>query len=682
MEEDKSKIRNIGIMAHIDAGKTTTTERFLYYSGCIHKIGQVDEGTATMDFMEQEKERGITIMSAVTPIEWQGHNVNIIDTPGHVDFTAEVQRSLRVLDGAIAIFCAVSGVQPQSETVWRQADEYNVPRIVFVNKMDRIGANFVRVVDDIRMKLETNAIPIEMPMGCEDGFKGVIDLVKMKAVYFDMQSLGMKYEENAIPDEYLKEASDMRNNMLESLVSLSDDAMERYLNGNEIKEEEIHSLIRKGVLEHNLIPVLCGSSLKNCGVQPLMNAVVKYLPSPLDVEEVVAFDANNPEIAKKIKTNEFTDFSGLVFKVVSDPYVGRLSYLRIYTGKLTVGDTVSVAGIGKNEKILKIFKVSANKREEIKEVSFGQIVAIPNLKFAATGDTLCEVKSKVLFEKIRFLEPLIKQAVEPKTLADNDKLIEVLKRLADEDPTFQFINDKTSGQIIISGVGELHLEVLVDRIKKEFGVEVRVGNPQVAYNETILKEIEKEGEFDRAEGKGAYGYVKLKLSPSQEKGVTVKSEFKDAAATKKMKMPMEVINAAISGAKEALSVGVLGYPVSNVEVNIIDIKYDEENYAEAAYKIAASKAIKEALYEINTVLMEPIFQVEIMTPEEYMGEVIADMNSRGGRVEGVESKGVIQIIKCAAPLSKMFGYVTSLRSMSQGRASYTMNFLQYEIASK
>ena len=681
------KTRNIGIMAHIDAGKTTTTERFLFYSGYIHKIGQVDDGTAFMDFMEQEKERGITIMSAVTPIEWNGYNINIIDTPGHVDFTAEVQRSLRVLDGAVAIICGTSGVQPQTETVWRQADEYNVPRIIFINKMDRLGADFYRVVEEIKNKFSCNPVPIEIPIGAEDEFKGVIDLLEMKAIYYDYESFGSKFNATDIPEDYTEIANKYKNQLLESIAETDDQLLEKYLAGEEITNTEINSALRKGVHNRSILPVLCGSSLKNVGVQPLIEAVINYLPSPDDITEITGYDVKDLEKIKSVKLIDNESFSALVFKVVTDPYVGRLAYIRMYSGTLNIGDSVQIAGTDKKEKILKILNVHASKREEVKTITSGQIVALSGLKIAATGDTLCDIKNQILFEKIRFIVPVINQAIEAKTLAEQDKLLEALKRLADEDPTFKFSNDADSGQIIISGVGELHLEIIVDRLKREFNLETRVGNPQVAYKETIAQEVTKEGQFDKAMGKNIFGWVKLSIKPAKDSGIIIRNELLDNKGklnTQKVdkNMPIEMLNAAMEGAKEALNVGTSGFPMTDIEVNILELKYIDGESDPIAYKIAASIAIKDAVRSALPILLEPMFRIEITSPEEYVGDVIADMSSRKGRIEGVELKGNTQLIKCIAPLSEMFGYVTKLRSASQGRASYSMFFHNYEPTGK
>ncbi|MCL2039032.1 MAG: elongation factor G [Bacteroidetes bacterium] len=687
MSDDKSKIRNIGIMAHIDAGKTTTTERFLFYSGYIHKIGQVDDGTAFMDFMEQEKERGITIMSAVTPVEWNGYNINIIDTPGHVDFTAEVQRSLRVLDGAIAIVCGTSGVQPQTETVWRQADEYNVPRIIFINKMDRLGADFYKVVDEIKEKFSCNPVPIEIPIGAEDTFEGVIDLLEMKAIYYDVETQGSKFNITDIPADYIEIATKYKNQLIESIAETDDQLLEKYLAGEDITIAEINYTLRKCVCNRSILPVLCGSSLRNIGVQPLIEAVINYLPSPNDITEISGYDVKDLEKIKSVKLIDNEPFSALAFKVVTDPYVGRLTYIRVYSGTLNIGDSLQIAGTDKKEKILKILNVHASKREEIKATNSGQIIALPGLKFAGTGDTLCDIKNQILFEKIRFIAPVINQAIEAKTLAEQDKLLEALKRLADEDPTFKFSNDADSGQIIISGVGELHLEIIVDRLRREFNLDTRTGNPQVAYKETINQEIIKEGIFDRSTGKNMFGSVKLSIKPAKDLGIIIKNELIDKKGKINIEradknMPVEMLNAAMEGAKEALNVGTSGFPMADIEVNILEMKYIEGESDPIAYKIAASIAVKDAVRIASPILLEPMFRVEITSPEEYVGDIIADMNARKGRIEGVELKGNTQLIKCIAPLSQMFGYVTKLRSASQGRASYSMFFHNYEPTEK
>ena len=668
---DKSKIRNIGIMAHIDAGKTTTTERFLFYSGYLHKIGQVDDGTAFMDFMAQEKERGITIMSAVTPVEWNGYTINIIDTPGHVDFTAEVQRSLRVLDGAVAVFCAVGSVQPQTETVWYQADEYNVPRIAYVNKMDRIGADFFKVIDDIQSKFAANPVAIEIPMGAEDKFCGIIDLLKMRAIKFDGSNFGVSFTEQDIPSEYLELATSYRTLMIEAACEADDEMLAKYLEGVEPSIDEIRGALRKGTINRKFVPVLCGSSLKNVGIQPLIEAVIDYLPSPVEAPDVMGYDTAdfNKQVLRQVSDDE--SFSSLAFKVVVDPYVGRLTYLRIYSGVLKVGDTVYNVASDKKEKILKIMRVHANKREEISSAGAGEIVAVPGLRFTGTGDTLCDTQKPILYEKIRFTEPVINQAIEAKTLAEQDKLLDSLRKLSEEDPTFKYKNDAESGQIIISGVGELHLEIALDRLRREFNISARVGNPQVAYKETIINSVVQEGLFDKESGKNMYAWVKIELTPSKDNGIVVVNQFEDK------KTPAEFVEAAMIGMREALNIGPNGYPMSDVEVRLVDLRFEEDS-VDTAYKIAASIAVKNALRQASSVLLEPVFKVDVIVPEEYVGEIIADMNSRRGRVEGIDHKGSMQFVKIKAPLAEMFGYVTKLRSLSQGRASYSMVFSHYE----
>jgi len=673
---DKSKIRNIGIMAHIDAGKTTTTERILFYSGYLHKLGAVDEGTAFMDFMEQEKERGITIMSACTPVVWKDNMINIIDTPGHVDFTAEVQRSLRVLDGAVAIFCAVGGVEPQSETVWHQADEYRVPRIAFINKMDRTGADFDRTLQMMRSRLNANPVAIAIPIGEEENFRGTIDLFKMKAIFFDQNSHGSILTEGEIPSEYLEYAKKMKQILIEKVAELNDELIEKYLQGEEITEIELKSAIKQGVLEQKIVPVLAGSSLKNVGVQPLIEAVIDYLPSPLEIVAAFGYDLKNTEEKILRMPSDDEPFSALAFKVLTDPYVGRVTIIRIYSGILKLGETKYNSGADKKEKILKILKLYANKREEKQEASAGDIVAIPSLRFTKTGDTLCDSEKPILFEKIRFSEPVINQAIEAKTLADQEKLIEALAKLADEDPTFKFSNDPESGQIIISGVGELHLEIIADRLLREFNVPSRVGKPMVAYRETISQEVVQEGIFEKTTGsKNQYGYVRLRISPaSQGEGLKVESEI-----TKKQLAGIYT-NALRAGAIEALAIGPSGYPMVDVEIRLIESNYVEGESTEMAYKIAASIAVKDALRKASSILLEPVFKVEVVSPEEYVGDIISDMNSRRGRIEGISQRGTMQVVNCLAPLSEMFGYVTKLRSQSQGRAIYTMTFSHYEPA--
>ena len=667
------KFRNIGIMAHIDAGKTTTTERMLFYAGQLHKIGEVDDGTAFMDYMEQEKERGITITSAATPCIWNNHMINIIDTPGHVDFTAEVQRSLRVLDGAVGVFCAVGGVEPQTETVWHQADEYNVPRIAYVNKLDRLGADFENVLSMIKEKLNANPVALFIPIGSEDNFEGIIDLINDRSITFNKEDQGKSFNYGEIPESIKEKADTFKQAMIESIVELDEEAMEKYLNDGDLSIQELKSLLRKGTIENKIIPVMCGSSLKNIGVQPLLDAIVDFLPSPSDIGSYTGYDLkdHSRKIVKKAIDSE--SFSALAFKTLTDPFVGKLTFIRVYSGSLKVGSAILNSTEGKKEKVLKLIKMESNKRLEIKEVFSGDIVALPSLRFTKTGDTLTDINSPLLFERITFSEPVINQAIEAKTLADQDKLLDVLKKFEDEDPTFKFKFDEDNGQLIISGVGELHLEIVADRLKREFNIPIRVGKPQVSYRETVTEEISGQAEFDnQISGKQEYGNVNIKVCSSDKNEVDFEINDK--------KIKNEIINAIIDGAKEALQIGPQGYPMEKVKVEVTSIDYQADKTTEIGSKIAASMAVKEALRKKQTVLLEPIFKIEITTPEEYLGDVISDLNSRKGKVEGVEQKGVQQVVLAKAPLSKMFGYVTKLRSASQGRASYSMLFSHYELA--
>lgn len=672
----KSKIRNIGIMAHIDAGKTTTTERMLFYTGYLHRIGEVDDGTAFMDYMEQEKERGITIMSAATTCFWKDYQINIIDTPGHVDFTAEVQRSLRVLDGAIGLFCAVGGVEPQSETVWHQADMYSVPRIAFINKLDRLGADFERALNMMREKLQANPVALTIPMGSEDKFKGIIDLIDMKALYFESDNYGASYEIKEIPEEYNEIASRYRDKMIEAAAENDDELLSKYLDGDELTNDEIKRGLRKGVLELKLQPVLCGSSLKNIGVQPLMDAIIDYLPSP---EEVKYFDGFEPENeSKKIKRNPNDDepFSALAFKILTDPFVGKLTFVRIYSGKVKTGETVLNATVGKREKINKLLKMYSNKRQEIGESVSGDIFAIPGLRFTRTGDTLCDQKHPIMYEKIHFAEPVINQKIEAKTLADREKLITALDKLVEEDPTLRFNTDDESGELILSGVGELHLEVIVDRLKREFNLPARVGKPQVSYRETIASSIQQDGKVERQMGdKKQYGHVILNIEPAIRGDGLVYQNLLDEKT-----IPKQYYPSIEKGIKESLQVGPKGYPVIDIKVKVVGGSYSDESSTELAYIFAASQAIKEGISKASPVLLEPFFEVEIVSPEDYVGDIIADFNSRRGKIESINQQGVMQVVKGSAPLSEMFGYVTTLRSLSQGRAVYTMIFSHYEQA--
>ena len=668
------KTRNIGIMAHIDAGKTTTTERILYYTGVSHKIGEVHEGTATMDWMAQEQERGITITSAATTCIWDDHRINIIDTPGHVDFTIEVERSLRVLDGAVAVFCSVGGVEPQSETVWRQADKYCVPRIAFINKMDRVGADFFRGVSMIKDRLKANPVPIQLPVGAEDTYKGVIDLVEMKAIIWDEESLGANYREEEIPAELREQAEEYREKMIEEIASHDDVLMEKYLGGEELTTDEIINAIRKATIDILICPVICGSSFKNKGVQNLLDAVVAYLPSPLDIPAIKGIDADSQtEIERKASDEE--PFSALAFKIMTDPFVGQLCFFRVYSGVLNSGSYIYNSTKGRKERIGRLLKMHANKREEIKEVYAGDIAAAVGLKYTTTGDTLCPEDSPVILESIEFPEPVIAIAIEPKTKADQDKLGASLAKLASEDPSFRVKTDEETGQTIISGMGELHLEIIVDRLMREFKVEANVGKPQVAYRETITKKVKVEGKFVRQSGgRGQYGHVWLEVEP-QEAGKGY--EFVDAI--KGGVVPREYIPAVDKGIQEATDTGILaGYPVVDVKITLVDGSYHEVDSSEMAFKIAGSMGFKEGCAKAGPILLEPIMSVEVVVPEEYMGDVIGDLNSRRGRIMGMEARGGAQVVGAMVPLAQMFGYATDVRSATQGRATYTMTFHHYE----
>ena len=667
------KYRNIGIMAHIDAGKTTTTERILYYTGVSHKIGEVHEGTATMDWMEQEQERGITITSAATTCTWNDHRINIIDTPGHVDFTIEVERSLRVLDGAVAVFCSVGGVEPQSETVWRQADKYRVPRIAFINKMDRVGADFFRGVQMIKDRLKANPVPIQIPVGKEEHFKGVVDLVTMKAVIWDEDSLGATFREEELTGDLLDEAQEWRDKLIEEISSHDDALMEKYLAGEALTEAEIKSAIRTSTINIAIIPVVCGSSFKNKGVQNLLNSVVDYMPSPLDIPAIKGVDESGEEVERKADDSE--PFSALGFKIMTDPFVGQLTFIRVYSGVLQSGSYVYNATKGKKERIGRLLKMHANKREEIKEVYAGDIAAAVGLKYTTTGDTLCNEDKAVILESIEFPEPVISIAIEPKTKADQEKLGMSLQKLASEDPSFRTFTNEETAQTIIAGMGELHLEIIVDRLMREFKVEANVGKPQVAYRETISKKVKVEGKFVRQSGgRGQYGHVWLELEP-QEPGKGY--EFVDAI--KGGVVPREYIPAVDKGIQEALDNGVLaGFPVVDVKVALIDGSYHEVDSSEMAFKIAGSMGFKEGCQKASPVLLEPIMSVEVVVPEEYMGDVIGDLNSRRGRIMGMDSRAGAQVVSAMVPLANMFGYATDLRSATQGRANYTMTFDHYE----
>ncbi|MDD3124558.1 MAG: elongation factor G [Candidatus Kapabacteria bacterium] len=669
-------LRNIGIMAHIDAGKTTTTERMLFYTGNIHRLGSVDEGTAFTDYMDQEKERGITIMSAAVTCYWHDHQINIIDTPGHVDFTAEVQRSLRVLDGAIGVFCGVGGVEPQSETVWHQADMYHVPRIAYVNKMDRMGANFDNVIAMMRERLNANAVPIQIPIGAEENFEGIIDLVNMKAFYFEAKDDGSTIIEKEIPENYREKAEEMRSNLVEKVSELDDDLMMKYLDGEIPSIEEIETVLRKGVLNLEIIPVLTGSSLKNVGVQSLLDAVVKYLPSPLDVKPQVGFDAADDSKTIELKASDSEPFSALAFKVIIDPHVKKLVFVRIYSGTVKVGQAVFNSISGKRERIMKIMKMSAKKREETNEAFAGEIIAIPDMRTTRTGDTLCDEKHKLIYEKIDFSEPMINQSIETRTTADQEKLIDALEKLADEDPTFTYRNDADSGETIISGVGELHLEIIADRLNREFKVPVRLGKPQVSYRESISKAVTQEGIFDKQiNGKNQYGHVVLKLEPTASgEGIVFEN------LNSEHKLPALYRQSIETGVKEALKIGPSGYPMTDVKVSVVGADFDETKIGDVAFLIASSMAVKDGIRDAGPQLYEPYCSVEVISPNEYTGDIIADLSSRRGKVEGMEAHGTMQAVHAVVPLSEMFGYVTKLRSASQGRAVYTMKFSHYEPA--
>ena len=671
---DKSKIRNIGIMAHIDAGKTTTTERILFYSGRVHRIGEVHDGAATMDWMEQEKERGITITSAATTVKWRDAEINIIDTPGHVDFTVEVERSLRVLDGAVALFCGVGGVEPQSETVWRQADKYNVPRIAFVNKMDRVGADFFGVMEEMRKRLGANPVPLQLPIGSGELFNGIIDLVEMKAVLYNESTLGKLYEEAEIPKGLVEQSEEYRNNILEAVADYDEELMVKYLEGEEITVPELKSAIRKATIDGKITPVFCGSAFKNKGVQRLMDGIIDYLPSPLDKGAVVGI---NPKTGEEVKREPKDDapFAALAFKIQTDPYVGRLTYIRIYSGQLDSGSYVYNTNSEKKERVARILRMHANHREDIQAARAGDIVAIVGLKNTKTGDTLSDPKHLIRLESMQFPEPVISVAVEPKTKADQDKLSQSLAKLSDEDPTFRVRTDEETGQTIISGMGELHLEIIVDRLLREFKVGANIGQPQVAYKETITKEVVAEGKFIRQSGgRGQYGHVKIEMGPNEPgKGF----EFIDAIVGGVI--PREYIPSVKAGIEDAMKNGVLaGYPVEDIRVKLIDGSYHEVDSSEMAFKIAGSMAFQEGARKAGPVLLEPIFSIEIVVPEEYLGDVIGDLNSRRGKISGILPRKDAQVVSGMVPLSEMFGYATQLRSITQGRAIYTMQFSHYE----
>jgi elongation factor G len=668
------KVRNIGIAAHIDAGKTTTTERILYYTGISHKIGEVHEGAATMDWMEQEKERGITITSAATTCFWRDHQINIIDTPGHVDFTIEVERSMRVLDGAVAVFCAVGGVQPQSETVWRQANKYHVPRIVFVNKMDRIGADFYNVEKQIRDRLKANPVPIQIPIGAEDNFRGVVDLVEMRGIVWDDETMGAKYEVIDIPEELREKAQEYREKMIEAVAETDEELLEKYLGGEELTTEEIKKGLKKGTLDMSITPMLCGSAFKNKGVQTLLDAVVDYLPAPTEVNWIKGID---PKTGEEVSVESTDDgpFAALAFKIMTDPFVGQLSFIRVYRGQINSGSYVLNSTKGKKERVGRLLKMHANKREEIKELPAGEIGAVVGLKHTLTGDTLCDENHPVILEKMEFPEPVISVAVEPKTKADQERMSTALSKLAEEDPSFRVHTDEETGQTIISGMGELHLEIIVDRMKREFKVDAEVGQPQVAYRETIKAPVDQEYKYAKQTGgRGQYGHVFIKLEPQEPgKGYEFVNSITGGV------IPKEYIPAVDKGIQEAMQNGILaGYPVVDVKATLYDGSYHDVDSSEMAFKIAGSMAFKEAAKKANPVLLEPIMKVEVEVPEEYMGDVIGDINRRRGQVASMEDRSGNKIITAMVPLAEMFGYSTDLRSFTQGRGTYSMEFDHYE----
>ncbi len=677
-----AKTRNIGIMAHIDAGKTTTTERILFYTGITYKLGEVHDGTAVMDWMEQEQERGITITSAATTCFWRDHRVNIIDTPGHVDFTAEVERSLRVLDGAVAVFDAVAGVEPQSETVWRQADKYRVPRICFVNKMDRVGADFARTLEQIKTKLQGNPVAVQLPIGAEDKFTGVIDLVAMKAIRYKDETLGADYLVEEIPAELRAQADEYRELLIEKCSESNDELLEKYLHGGEITEDDIKATLRKRTIESvrgedkPFVPVICGSAFKNKGVQPLLDAVVEYLPSPLDVPPITGIDPSRAEetMVERPSSDE-APFSALAFKIMTDPFVGQLAFFRVYSGVMKSGAAVYNATKQKSERVGRLLKMHANKREEIKEVYSGDIAAAVGLRSVSTGDTLCDEKHPVVLESMDFPEPVISLAIEPKTKVDQEKLGQGLAKLTAEDPTFRVRTDPETGQVVISGMGELHLEIIVDRLQREFSVAATVGPPQVAYKETLTRPADGEGRYiKQTGGRGQYGHAKIRIAPRKPgEGFLFVSEIVGGT------IPREFIKPIEQGIAEALTTGVLaGYPVDDVAVTLYDGSFHDVDSSEMAFKIAGSMAFKDAAKRAHPVLLEPVMRVEVVVPEEYMGEIIADVNSRRGRVNSMETRGSTKIVNAHVPLAEMVGYATELRSRTQGRATYSMHFDRYE----
>ena len=670
------KMRNIGIMAHIDAGKTTATERILYYTGRTYRIGEVHEGAATMDWMVQEQERGITITSAATTCFWDEHQINIIDTPGHVDFTAEVERSLRVLDGAVAVFDAVAGVQPQSETVWRQADKYSVPRLCFINKMDRVGADFFHALQTIVERLQARPVPIQIPIGAEDQFKGVVDLITMKARIWRDETLGAEFDDMDIPEDLVELAQEYRDKMVEAAAEADDHLMEKYLNGEALTPAEITMGLRKATLGQLIFPVVCGTAFKNKGIQNLLDAVISLLPSPLDIPPVRGNDVDDKDIPMERKASDDEPFSALVFKIMTDSFVGQLAFIRVYSGKLNTGDTILNVTKGRKERIGRLVKMHANKREEITEIMAGDIAACVGLKGVVTGDTICSEDKPISLENITFPAPVIQLAIEPKTKADQEKLGMAIAKLVQEDPTLKVNTDQETGQTIIAGMGELHLEIVVDRLQREFGVGANVGKPQVAYRETISKASQGEGRYVRQTGgRGQYGHVKIRLEPTPDKA------YEFVNGTVGGTVPREFIGPAEKGIVEALEGGILaGFPMSNVKVTIYDGSYHDVDSSEMAFKIAGSMALKDAARKAKPVLLEPVMSVEVVVPDEYMGPVNGDLISRRGRLEGMELKGATQIIRAMVPLSEMFGYATEIRSRTQGRGSFSMHFGRYEEA--
>lgn len=675
-KNDLERTRNIGIMAHIDAGKTTTTERILYYTGILRRMGEVHDGAATMDWMAQERERGITITSAATTCFWDDYRINIIDTPGHVDFTAEVERSLRVLDGAVGLFCAVGGVEPQSETVWRQADKYSVPRIAFINKMDRTGADFDRVIEMMRERLASNFVPVQLPVGSGEMFTGLIDLIKMKLVTYEDDSLGTMFTEDSIPNDLKERAYEGREQLLEAVSDFDDTLMEKFLEGEDISEDEIKAALRQAVINSTAVPVLCGSAFKNKGVQRLLDAIVAYLPSPRDVPEIVGHDVKNSDIGISRPVSDKVPFAALAFKVMTDPYVGRLTYFRVYSGELNTGSYVLNANKGKRERIGRVLQMHANKREEINAVFAGDIAAVVGLKDTATGETLCDEKEPVILESMEFSKPVISVAIEPRTKADQDQLGVALSKLTEEDPTFHVATDPDTGQTIISGMGELHLEIIVDRLKREFRVEANVGKPQVTYKEAIRSAVQNiHGRFVRQSGgRGQYGHVVINLEPGKSgTGLVFENKITGGA------IPSEYISAVRSGIREAMTGGVLaGYPIDDVKVELFDGSYHDVDSSEIAFKIAGSIAFQEAARRAKAYLMEPVFDVEVVVPEDYMGDVMGDLNARRGHIVGIVNRPDAQVISATVPLSEMFGYATKLRSITQGRAIYSMEFSKFE----